>query len=320
MSDIDGFDKTNEKKDTKNKQKAGLGAIRPSDYVEQKFREMCAERNISQTDLFESLFWSFLRDSKQEKRNDALECESEISLISKDLNNILTNIRNIAEKAQDKISSITANSEQTAGNLKMDIDTLQKKVEFLEKRNEELEKSNEAFTEIKNGLEIRIRELSTDLKKNIEGWDDALQIIREKEKSIKDLEKQSKIYEKEINSLLQEKERHDNDSETKGIRIHNLEVANASMQTTIDSMEALKKAEISSIEAKNQAILSELQSKLKISVEEKEAVVQTAVQNVRIEMEAEKKLAMAEMKLELAGVKEELAILLTKQSKGKKEN
>ena len=45
----------------KKKQKAPLG-IRPDDYIDIKFRELVEKEGISQTKLFERMFWEFTRE------------------------------------------------------------------------------------------------------------------------------------------------------------------------------------------------------------------------------------------------------------------
>jgi len=42
--------------DQKKKQKAGLNAVRPDDYIENKFKEMAKDMNLSQTEMFSRIF------------------------------------------------------------------------------------------------------------------------------------------------------------------------------------------------------------------------------------------------------------------------
>lgn len=304
--------------ETKKSQKAGLGAIRPDDYTEETFKKMAKDRNISQTEMFEQIFWSYIRENRNENRNEALNCDSEINLIAKDLDNILRIFKGITEKAQDKIISITSNAEQTQKNLETDLDTRTKKIKALEERNTELERANEAFTEIKHGLQESIIKLNNEHTKKDEEIKELKETNREMEKSIRDMEKQAEINEKATAALKKENSTMEEEKAAKATRIHNLETTNNSLQATIENMETMKKAEIAAIEAKNQAIIAELQSKLQAVTESKEAAVKEAIRNLKTEMESDKKLAIAEIKLELADTKEKLAETISSKKKQQK--
>ena len=65
----------------KKKQKAPLG-IRPSDYVEQKFKSMADDEGISQTKLFERIFWDFTKNSNEALKLQSLDCSLELQSIS----------------------------------------------------------------------------------------------------------------------------------------------------------------------------------------------------------------------------------------------
>ena len=293
-----------DRQESKKKQKAGLNAIRPDDYTEQKFKTMAREKQLSQTEFFERIFWDYLSRDKQEMRNEALNCEGEINLIAKDLENILNHFKSIVDKAQNKVITVTSNSEQTIGNLKLEIDTLQKKCENLEIRNAELEKTNGVFTEVKADLEKQIQDLAVEVEKRAAEIVSLKESNKDKDRSIKELEKQLSLNEKEINSLKQENLKLQDEVTNKSILIRNLEVTCSGLQSSVERIETLKKAEIEAIEARNQATVSQLQNKIN-SIEE----------NLRSEMEAEKKLAMADIILELAQTKERLAELLSHQGK-----
>ena len=141
--------------DNKNKPKAGLGGVRPDAYTMEKFKSGAKDNNMSQTKFFESIFWSYLSKDKENKKEDALSLEGEISLLSQDLNSMFEHIKTIAEKAQNTIISIKSNAEQNEKNLSLDLDTANKKVAELQKRNEELEISNSTFSEVKANLEAK---------------------------------------------------------------------------------------------------------------------------------------------------------------------
>lgn len=55
----------NEEKDIKNKQKAGLNAIRQDDYVERSFKDMASDKKLSQTEMFEHMFWFFIKKERE---------------------------------------------------------------------------------------------------------------------------------------------------------------------------------------------------------------------------------------------------------------
>lgn len=295
----------------KKKQKAGLNAVRPDGFIEEKFKTMAKDNRLSQTEMFNRIFLSYLRDVRYEGRKEALNCESEINLISTNLNNILQHIKSIAEKAQDKIISISNNGEQAKNNLSTDLDTANKKIEFLENRNKELEKSNEIFTELKENMTKNI----TDLKEVLAKSEGECRTLKEdnksKDKLIHEMEKQIELKDKLFAEMKKEKERAEEEKALTQAKAHNLESANSSLQETINNMETAKKAEISAIDARWQAINAELREQLNTTRETQGTAIKEAVERTRIEMEAEKKLALADLKIELAASKEKLAETLS---------
>lgn len=287
----------------KRKQKAGLNAVRPDDYVETKFKEMAKDKNISQTDMFNQIFWSFIQVQKNENKNSVLNVESEIDLISKDLNNILINFKSIADKAQNTIISIETNAEQTEKNLKTDIDTLNKKNQELLKRNEELEQSNTAFNEIKANLKSKIEvQEETIINKNKE-LQTAADEITNKDRKIKELQLQLNTLERSNLDLQKDADRVDDELNTTKFKLNNLEQTNASLNSTINTLETLKKSEFNSIESKYNLEIAELEAKLKAYEETKEKEIAYLKEHLKIDYEAKNKLSIAEMKLELADLK-----------------
>lgn len=298
---------------TKKKQKAGLNAVRPDDTIELKFKSMASEKGVSQTEFFNRIFFSYLRKDNEEKRNDTLNCEGELNIIAKDLDNILLNFKSIAERAQDKITVVTSNADQTRDNLNVEIDTLQKQVELLEKRNLELEKSNGAFEEIKLGYEEKIDQLTKDLSIAEEEIKTFKENAKDNVKTIRELEKQCELDEKEIKSMRLEQKRNLEELNTKESRIHNSEIEIHSYKAAIDNLEMLKKSEFAALEAKNQAVVADLQIRLKAEIDENETRLQRNIEKMKTEMESDNKLALADMKLELAEAKEKLAMFMTKE-------
>ena len=88
----------------KKKQKAPLG-IRPSDYVEQKFKSMADDEGISQTKLFEKIFWNFTKNSNEALKLQSLDCSLELQSISGASSTLIKAIDKIVTKAQLEIMS-----------------------------------------------------------------------------------------------------------------------------------------------------------------------------------------------------------------------
>lgn len=284
------------------KQKAGLGAIRPSDYIENKFKEMAKEKSLSQTDMFERIFLSYLNNDRQEKRKEALNCEGEINLIANELNNILEHFKNINNKAQDKILTLLDNAEQGRKNWETEKNTLSLKIEELNNRNKELEEINNAFSEIKKGLENEANKKVKIIGMQEDNIKELKETVKERNSKIEDFEKQlinltkeNDNYKKEI-SLIQ------TEMIAKITYITKLETTNNSLQSTLDSIEPLKKAEISAIETKYEAIITDLKTKLQDINEAKDKQAKEIEDKIRIKYEAEKKLEIAELKIELANI------------------
>lgn len=286
------------------KQKAGLGAIRPNNYIENKFKDMAKEKNLSQTDMFVRIFLSYLNNDRQEKRKEALNCESEINLIANELNNILEHFKNINNKAQDKILTLLDNAEQGRKNWETEKNTLSLKIEELNNRNRELEEINNAFSDIKKGLENEVDVMVKKIGVQEDNIKELKEAIKERSSQIKDLDKQlinltreNENYKKEV-SLIQ------TEMIAKLAYITRLEITNNSLQSTLNNMEPLKKAEISAIEAKYEAITADLKVKLQNITEAKEKQAKDIEENIILKYEAEKKLEIAQLKMELSKLQE----------------
>lgn len=312
-----------------NKQKAGLGAVRPDDYTKTKFKEMASNVNVSQTEMFERLLWSYVTKEREEEKRQAIDYKSEINLISMDLNNILNHFKSITEKAQETNLGITANAEQTEQNLTTKIDTLNKRIEELETRNRELEKTNDVFEDIKVSLENRNREMEDSMKsKEIELQDiiknrdieltDFKSLLKENNVDLKESKKQVESLEKDNDKQHKEITRLSNELNNKEARLHSLESLNSNLQSTVNSMDKLKKSEIESIEAKHSFIVSEIERKLKEIDEHKKIELENLENTIRTELNADKKLAIADSKLELVDFKNRYNELLSQQIKNTK--
>lgn len=145
-------------------QKAGLNAIRPDDYVEKTFKDLAKNSGKSQTELFEAMFWNYIKKEQDKEMEEVISFKSEINLISSDLENILKHFKNITEKAQSTIITERNNATQKLENLYKELETADLKNKELMERNKELEISNEAFTSIKENLTSELNKLEELLK------------------------------------------------------------------------------------------------------------------------------------------------------------
>ncbi|WP_097025448.1 hypothetical protein [Clostridium peptidivorans] len=292
------------------KQKAGLGAIRPADYVENEFKKMAADKKISQTEMFEYMFWNFISGEEKGKKEEAISYESELSLISTDLNNVLSHIKSITEKAQNTVMAFKTNSEQTEKNLKLELDTLSKKIEEIKKRNLELEHTNQIFNDVKSGLDSKIAELNELLeKKSVEIKEHEI-LVKEQYRKNKESEMQNSVLQKENTDIKLENKKILEQITADETKIKSLEVVNANFQSTINNIEMLKKAEISAIDEKYKTIISELNNKVKSYDDAKVKEVEEVKNRIITEMDAERKLSLAEAKLELVDMKNKYNELL----------
>lgn len=148
----------------KKQQKPGLGAIRPDDWIEQKFRDICSDEGYSQTKLFEHIFIYYLNSKYTNQKEEALPISSEIQLISENLDNILNHFKSIADKAQNTVISNKNNLELTINNLRKDLETATSKCQAFEKDNHDLTESNHAFISARENLDKQIVDLKDALK------------------------------------------------------------------------------------------------------------------------------------------------------------
>ncbi len=298
---------TNDSLEQKKKQKAGLNAVRPDDFVENKFKQLAKDAKISQTEMFNHIFWNYIGVKNNGRKQSALNLESEIDLISKDLSSMLEHFKAVSDKAQNTVISLKTNAEQTEKNLTLDIDTHMKKIEELTKRNDELAQSNGAFNEIKMGLAYKVEGLTDDLQRMNNEAKEVATLIVDKNKTIKDIEKQVDTLERANSRLEKEVTRIQENINFRESKIKNLEQSNASLNDTLQTLDALKKAEIASIKSKYDVYIAELESKIKSSEETKEKEKEQMKYNLMTEYEADKKMVLADMKLEMADFKSKYA-------------
>lgn len=278
------------------KQKPGLNAVRPDDSIERSFKDMAANRGLSQTEMFERIFLSFITQERESKQQQAIDYTSEINLISNNLNNILNHFKGITKKAQETVLTISSNAEQTQKNLNFEVDTMKKKAEDLEKRNIELEEINKVFSDVKNSLEDTISKQNSELA-------EIKSILREKDIQIKDQDKAIRIMEKSSENLQKENDKLSEELRNNESKLKSLETSNNNLQATLFSIETFKKSEIAAIDTKYKSIISNLEDQIKNFNNTKEKELKTLENRVRIELDAEKKMAIADMKLKLADMK-----------------
>lgn len=287
----------------KKKQKAGLSAVRPDNDIEDNFKNMAKDKNLTQTKLFENMFWDYIRDGREAKRENAISFDGELGLISIHLESILIYFKTIATKSQDTVISLKSNTEQIEKNLKLEIETLNLKLVELTNRNTELENTNKIFNEIREGLEAKILKLSdTALLRETENKK-ILEDIKGKDNEIKSNKKTIELIEKDkkelatVNATLLE------NIILKDSKLGNLESTNVSVQNTVNSMESFRKSEISSIEARYQTEITALNSKINGYDADKEKELKRIKASMKSEYESDKKMALAEVILQLADMK-----------------
>ena len=219
----------------KKKQKAPLG-IRPDDYIDIKFRELVEKEGISQTKLFERMFWEFTRNSKDALKLQALDCSVELQSISGASATLVKAIEKIVNKAQLELMSKNREVEniKEASDKKIELANIElaNRVKELELKNKDLEeqlKNSNAivtgFNTVKGELDSKIENLNKtviELNNDIKEKD---KIIQDKNKEIINSSKTIDNMEKEI-ALIKEQ---------KVI----LEGKNASLQVNVE-MEAIK--------------------------------------------------------------------------------
>ena len=301
--------------ENKSKQKPGLSGVRPDNFTRERFKNLARDNNMSQTQFFESIFWSYLSNDKEKKKEDALSLEGEISLLSQDLNSMFEHIKTIAEKAQNTIISIKSNAEQNEKNLSLDLDTANKKVAELQKRNEELEISNSTFSEVKANLEAKTLNLSEENKQQAKAIDEYKKDVISKEKRIKELEetlkKTENLYEKESKTIKLQKDQLQDELISKNNEINNLKTSISSLKDTVNNIELMKKSELEATESKYKLKIAELELKLDLYNEDKAKEIESIKRTLLSELTAEKKEEVADMKLQLANMTAKYADIIT---------
>lgn len=286
------------------KQRSGLGGVRPGEFAETRFKELAQEMGISQSRMFETIFYSYLADLRSEKKEKALGCESELELIGQNLDHVANHIRSIVSKAQSTILSHEDSARQTNETNGIRVQTLNSKIEELSIRNEELEGTNLIFTEIKAGLDDKIASLSAEAVEHREKQRDADAQIKEQDHLIKSLEKQVENAEREVRNLKMENTRLSDEAQSKTSKIAALETSFGSLHSTIEQLTALKNAEVEAVKAAGQREIQEYTDRIRRMEVAHTQELADITARVRMDMESTHRLEVAKLTLEIAKIKE----------------
>ena len=249
----------------KKKQKAPLG-IRPDDYIDIKFRELVEKEGISQTKLFERMFWEFTRNSKDALKLQALDCSVELQSISGASATLVKAIEKIVNKAQLELMSKNREVEniKEASDKKIELANIDKELELKNKDLEEQLKNSNAivtgFNTVKGELDSKIENLNKtviELNNDIKEKD---KIIQDKNKEIINSSKTIDNMEKEIALIKEQKVILEGKNASLQVNVEML-------QGTINTFNSIKKTEIEAIKD-NEATINQLKiDKLKAEFE-----------------------------------------------------
>lgn len=268
----------------KKKQKAPLG-IRPNDYIDMNFRKMAEEKGLSQTKLFEKMFWEFTKNSSDALKLEALDCSVELQSISGASATLVKAIEKIVNKAQLELISknreVKGIIETTEKRIELSNVELNNKIKELELRNKELEdqlnSSNSivaGFNTVKEDLDSKIESLNktvAELNKDIREKD---KIIKDKEKELINSSKTIENIEKEIELIKEQKVILEGKNAS-------LQVNNEMLQGTINTFNSIKKTEIEAIK-ENEATINQLKiDKLKVEYENEIFKLNTTIETLK---------------------------------------
>lgn len=254
----------------KKKQKAPLG-IRPSDYVEQRFKSMADDKGISQTKLFERIFWEFTKNSNEALKLQSLDCSLELQSISGASATLVKAIEKIVNKAQLELMSKNREVEniKETSDKKIELVNIElaNRVKELELKNKDLEeqlKNSNAivtgFNTVKCELDSKIENLNktvVELNNDIKEKD---KIIQDKNKEIINSSKTIDNMEKEIALIKEQKVILEGKNASLQVNVEML-------QGTINTFNSIKKTEIEAIKD-NEATINQLKiDKLKAEFE-----------------------------------------------------
>lgn len=275
----------------KKKQKAPLG-IRPSDYVEQRFKSMADDKGISQTKLFERIFWEFIQNSNEVLKLQSLDCSLELQSINGAASTLIKAIDKIVTKAQLEIMSKNRELEaiKDASDKKIELANIElsNRVKELELKNKELEdqlnNSNAivvGFNTVKDELDFKIESLNktvVELTNDIEERD---KIIKDKNKEILNSSKTIENIEKEVELVKEQKVILEGKNASLQVNIEML-------QGTINTFNSIKKTEIEAIKD-NEAMINQLKiDKLKAEFENEVSKLNNNILSLEKDIELKK--------------------------------
>lgn len=157
---MDKFDNNEGKKELEiedNKKETPL-SVRIDSYYKDLFLKLSEQPGYNRKRLLESMISSYIRKEKEENRQNNLNLEYEISLISGSLDDILKVFKTIAVKAQDTIGSNRSFYEQQIENLKKNIEELELKIQGIEEERKRLALQNKE-------LELNVKDVCDENKK-----------------------------------------------------------------------------------------------------------------------------------------------------------
>lgn len=228
--------------------------------------------------MLESILAYYMDGKKKEDDEKTLAFNSDIRLISENLNTILSTIKSMTRKAQNTVASEKNLAAQTIENLERDLERKKIRIEALENRNAELENTNNVFNAVKESMENRIIELELTLKNEREGHSQALQSANN---DIKDLKLQYGDLLKENKALKQFEDENSKLKEKLESEKTSVKVLNESMLIKDNKITDLENkinelhAEVKSVQSNKNKDIDDMKKILeeKLSVEKEKAVI-----------------------------------------------
>lgn len=275
----------------KKKQKAPLG-IRPSDYVEQRFKSMADDKGISQTKLFERIFWEFIQNSNEVLKLQSLDCSLELQSINGAASTLIKAIDKIVTKAQLEIMSKNRELEaiKDASDKKIELANIElsNRVKELELKNKELEdqlnNSNAivvGFNTVKDELDFKIESLNKTVVELTNDIKERDKIIKDKNKEILNSSKTIENIEKEVELVKEQKVILEGKNASLQVNVEML-------QGTINTFNSIKKTEIEAIKD-NEAMINQLKiDKLKAEFENEVSKLNNNILSLEKDIELKK--------------------------------
>lgn len=275
----------------KKKQKAPLG-IRPSDYVEQRFKSMADDKGISQTKLFERIFWEFIQNSNEVLKLQSLDCSLELQSINGAASTLIKAIDKIVTKAQLEIMSKNRELEaiKDASDKKIELANIElsNRVKELELKNKELEdqlnNSNAIvvrFNTVKDELDFKIESLNKTVVELTNDIKERDKIIKDKNKEILNSSKTIENIEKEVELVKEQKVILEGKNASLQVNVEML-------QGTINTFNSIKKTEIEAIKD-NEAMINQLKiDKLKAEFENEVSKLNNNILSLEKDIELKK--------------------------------